>query len=345
MKYIFSAQFLKVKPPATSFGDAWELLCIDLLRAEHPNLEFQHLRPPDRGVDILSTSTRKAFQCKADERGAHGTAPMQSSIDSLITASKHSDSLGWNKYFFATNADYSGKFLEKIHNTTEELGIDKSLIGFHGPQYWSDLCDKHLKHVQDRLDYRLLFSEEQVLEAFRKARYFEEKVIEYKKLIQEGNYNLELKNNRTPITLSLPFSRNMTIEHCIDVAMQLLNISIDSCAYSDLGTSVRPSISIVLDRVPQKFKTKIGELRDADLDRLELWIKVIWKDELEESTKPARSHEMQYLEIGRMQSKTVNSLSQKQRGQQTLERYKQDIQLSMWSASSQAMNAKQPFRD
>jgi len=76
MKYIFTSQFLKVLPPATSFGDAWELLCLDLVKAEDPTGDFQHLLPPDRGVDILRRRPPIGYQCKSDERGAFGTAPL-----------------------------------------------------------------------------------------------------------------------------------------------------------------------------------------------------------------------------------------------------------------------------
>jgi hypothetical protein len=38
MRYDFSSAFLIIKPPATSFGEAWEHLCTDLLAAEHGTL-------------------------------------------------------------------------------------------------------------------------------------------------------------------------------------------------------------------------------------------------------------------------------------------------------------------
>jgi hypothetical protein len=217
MKYIFTSQFLKVTPPATSFGDAWELLCLDLLRANDPLTSYQHLGPPDRGIDILAGThpNRTAYQCKADERGALGTAPMHLSIESLRTAAQHRDGLGWSEYRFATNADYSGKAVEEILQAAESLGVDRSQLAFLGPQYWSELCEQHLAKVQPRLDYRLQVTEAQVIAAFQRARYYEHKVEEYRNQIAGGNYRLELKNNRTPITLSLPFSRDLTIEHCL----------------------------------------------------------------------------------------------------------------------------------
>lgn len=276
----------------------------------------------------MARSLGRAFQCKADERGAFGTAPMQLSIDSMRTAVAHSVALGWNEYRFATNADYSGKAIEEILRTAVDLGIGKSKIEFHGPQYWSDLCEKYLSRVQERLDYRLQVTETEVIEAFRKARYFESKIEEYRKLIEEGNYHLELKNNRTPVTLSLPFSRDLTIEHCLDVAIQLLNITLDSRFYPDLRTSAQPSISIVLDRVPQGFKKKIGELSEDELARLELWIKIIWKDETED-----RKGTTSYFELKHMESRhdlKISHASSEQRGEETVSRYEHDFQMGIW---------------
>lgn len=333
MKYIFTSQFLKITPPATSFADAWELLCLDLLRASSPQTQYQHLLPPDRGVDILASSLKLAFQCKADERGAFGTAPKKSSIESLRTAVKHAKDLGWTEYRFATNADYSGNAVEEIHAVARELGIDRSKIEFHGPQYWSDLCEKHLQHVQHRLDYRLQVTEAEVIEAFRRARYFDSKVAEYQTLIATGKYQLQLKNNRTPLTLCLPFSRDLTIEHCVDVAMQLLNISLDSCAYEDLGTSARPSVSIVIDRVPQGFNKKIGDLSEDEIGRLELWIKVVWKDETE---KP-RQTDIRYYELKRVDRAiglATSRVSLAQRRQETIKRFEHHLQMGMWGVSA-----------
>jgi hypothetical protein len=66
MKYIFSAQFLKVQPPDSTFADAWESLCHDLLRLECPGEECLRLLPPDRGVDVLLRKKGQAIE--ADER-------------------------------------------------------------------------------------------------------------------------------------------------------------------------------------------------------------------------------------------------------------------------------------
>jgi len=328
MKYIFTSQFLKVQSPATSFGDAWELLCLKLLKAEYPASDFQRFLPPDRGVDILRRPTAIGYQCKSDERGAFGNAPKQDSLDSLRTAIAHRAAIGWKTYCFATNADYSGNAVEDIQLQAESLGIPKSDLSFLGPQDWSDLCEKHLVAVQDTLDYRLQVTEAQVVEAFRKARFFEHKIEEYQKQIAAGNFVLNLANNRTPLRLSIPFSPDLTIRHCLKVAMQLLGVTLDAAQYSDLETSARPSVSITIDRIPQDFSKKIGELSDDELGRMELWITVIWKDELEQR----REDTAYYLQ--QLRTFEALNLAPRQRGAQTFERYKRALQIGMWRSAA-----------
>jgi hypothetical protein len=75
MKYDFSAQFLRVLPPDTSFAEAWESLCHKLLCLEQNDPTFMRLHPPDKGIDILHRANQHAFQCKSDERGALGSLP------------------------------------------------------------------------------------------------------------------------------------------------------------------------------------------------------------------------------------------------------------------------------
>ncbi len=45
MKYVFTSQFLKINPPETSFADAWEAFCSDLLRFDLKNEECKKLVP------------------------------------------------------------------------------------------------------------------------------------------------------------------------------------------------------------------------------------------------------------------------------------------------------------
>jgi len=108
MQYNFSADFLRVDSPDTSFSEAWETLCEALLRAANSAEEIIRFRPPDLGVDLLQRSRCRAYQCKSTVHGAAGTIKVHSSMKSLERAIDCQDELGWRTYVLATNALYTG---------------------------------------------------------------------------------------------------------------------------------------------------------------------------------------------------------------------------------------------
>lgn len=323
MKYNFSAQFLKILSPQTSFGDAWEALCISLLQAEFGHEHCLVMNAPDRGVDIMLKNKSKAIQCKANEIGAFGTIAPKKSIESLTTALSHKDILKWEKYTFASNANYSGNGIEKIFNFVDESSISRDDISFLGPEYWSELCGKYFDKVKHMLDFRLLYSESEVEDAFRKARYYEKYINEYSGLIKKDNLRIEVANNRTPIILSIPFSKELSVEECLEVSRSLLGIDLKKEQYGDLGTSAKPSISLTLDDKVQPFSKKISDFSEEELGRLKLWIKIVYQFD-EDSQRDPDSVYFKMLK---------NSISQglkSQAKQSTLERFESSIQEKMW---------------
>lgn len=324
MKYNFSAQFLKVISPNTSFGDAWDSFCLSLLQQEDGHQHYLSLKAPDRGIDILKRIDNTAIQCKSDERGALGTISPANSIESLNTAVQHKDSIGWVKYSFASNANYSGDGIEKIFAAATAHGLKKEDIEFLGPEYWSSLCEKHLEAVKHFLDYRLTYTEAEVEEAFRKARYYDEYVRKYIGLIKEDCLTIDVANNKTPIVLSIPFSRELTVEQCLDVAKTLLGLSLDAEHYSDIGTSARPSLSLTLDQIAQPFKKKLGEFSEDELQRLKLWVKTVYSFDEDSSGSGTAMYEMMY--------KTIPRVSRNEARNQTIERFDRSVEDKMWSS-------------
>lgn len=324
MKYNFSAQFLKVIPPNTSFGDAWDSFCLSLLQQEDGHQNYLSLKAPDRGVDILSRIDNMAIQCKSDERGALGTISPSASLESLRTAVKHKGTIGWVKYSFATNANYSGDGIEKIFAEAAIHGLKKDDIEFLGPEYWSELCEKHMDTVKHFLDYRLTYTEAEVEEAFRKARYYDEYVNKYVGLIKEDSLNIEVANNKTPIILSIPFSKELTIKQCLDVAKALLGLTLDEEHYSDIGTSARPSLSLTLDQKAQPFKKKLGEFSEDELKRLKLWVKTVYSFDDDSRDSDKVMYEMMY--------KTTSKTSRAEAKNETIKRFNRSIEDKMWGS-------------
>ena len=326
MRHTFSAEFLKVTSPATNFGEAWELLCFTLLRAETADSSLLRLTPPDRGVDILRNSTGDAYQCKSSERGVFGTIDAEECISSLATALKAQDALGWRKYTLAINAPISGVGLGKINEYATAKNIERPAL--LPPDYWADLCKKYHTSIEHLFDYRVFLTEQDVLEALRKARYYDSVIDAAKLSLLTSPQRVTVSNNRTPLLLEMPFSSELSVEKLLDVAQALMGIKLDWTNYPDLGTSCGPSLSLTVDNISLPFKKKLSELTEDQRNRLQLWIKLVWKDELQKSDsnidnlKALRS--LEYL------NRPSTRISHEKRRQETLLRTEALIQNAIW---------------
>jgi len=289
MKYDFSSQFLVIAPPSTNFGEAWEHLCETLLRAEHGPEGLSRIAPPDGGIDIYNQRTLHAYQCKSSENGAAGTIPGRESAASLKAAAVAKEQIPWDTYSFATNAPYSEKGRAAIRAAADEVAIDFDTVAFLGPEYWDELCSRHFDVVKDRFYYRITASEKDVLDAFRSARYYPQYVEEYGKKIKKGHFSLVITNNRTPVEIEIPFSEELTVKNYLDVAKQLLGVTLEWANFPDIGTSAGASLSITVDQYAQTFSKKISELPVESGDKLQLWIKIVWRDELQKQAPPDTS--------------------------------------------------------
>lgn len=298
MKYNFSANFLKINSPDTNFGQAWETLCFRLLKADNSNQNIIRFKAPDKGIDIYSQTNQEAYQCKSSEVGVYGNISPTDCINSIRTAMGVRSNINWNKYFIATNSNFTGNGFEKLQEFLQENSLNS--IEQLGPEFWSELCEKYYDKVSNLLDYRFLVTEVEVINAFKKARYFDKFVNEYKQEIEEQDYTVNVKNNRTPIELKIPFSPNLTIENLLDVVKKLLNIDMKKNNYYDTQTSANPSISILFKEKKQGFKQKIKDVVNSENPEFELWITIIWADETKKNDNDTNTSN--YMELLKMQT-------------------------------------------
>jgi hypothetical protein len=333
MRYNFSAEFLRVTPPDTSFGDAWESLCFELLSAEYGSSGLLRLRAPDGGIDILRRQVGSAFQCKSDERGALGSLSAADSIKSLKAAVESRASIQWENYLYATNANYTGSAVKSILAETVAIGIDPSRVEFLGPEHWDGLCAKHDAHVKNRFDFRVTVTEAQVIEAFRKARYYDEHVRRFGESIARAPLVLKIKNNRTPVELEVPFAADLSVENCVDAVQELLGISLKWTNFSDLGTSTGPSISLTVDQKGQSFKQTIGAVQASSQGKdLVFWITLVWEDEMRKDAASsddmvARLH-LSFRHLPR------STFSESERRERTLQRAEEMVRQMIWTSAS-----------
>ena len=328
MRYSFSAEFLKITPPETSFGNAWESLCFELLSAEHGIDGLQRLHAPDSGIDILRRPTKTAIQCKSNERGAFASLSATESVDSLKAAVNARPEIAWEDYTFATNANYTGSAVKTIISEGASLEVKSNNINFLGPEYWNNLCEKYFDRVRNLFDYRVTVTEEQVIEAFRKARYFDQFVDQFSGMIKNNAIMLKITNNWTPIELEFPFSSELTVENCVDAVQELLGISLKQTNFVDLGTSAGPSISLSVDQRKQNFKQTIGEVQASNPEKnLVFWITLAWKDETQAVETPDTALFLQQTFVGERMAATESD-----RRKKTLQRAEAMVQTMMWES-------------
>lgn len=332
VKFDFSAQFMRVNPPDTSFGDAWESLCYALLDAELCDSSLIRLRAPDNGVDILHRSGQKAFQCKSTEMGAFGSLSADESTKSLTKAFSERGPLGWKSYAFATNASYTGSAYTSIKKVAEKLGIQDDQLDFLGPEHWDKLCTRHISLISDRFDYRIPVAKSRVIQAFENQRYFPKYVTQYDKEVEKSELVVRVSNNRTPVVLEIPFSPELTVKHLVDVLKDVLGVSLDWTNYQDLGTSAGSSISLALNQQNQVFDKKIGELGLAPDQELQFWITIVWRDERRRDAEDA-SDRLEFLHLSRRAQFALtnrDSLTYGERKTRTIERSEEIIESMLW---------------
>jgi len=329
MRYNFSAEFLKVEPPDTTFGDAWESLCHTLLAKEFPRVNFQRLRAPDGGIDIYVKPKKHAYQCKASERGAAGTGDARSALESLQAAVASRAKLAWQKYSIASNADFTAAGVTQVEAALEAYRLGKGALEFLGPHYWHELCEKHSAAVGNRFYYRVTLEDLDVIEALKRARYYDRFVADARQKLRDSPVKLRITSNRMLLEFEIPFSKELTIKNLLDVCKEIYGANLDWVNFGDLATSAGPSVSIAQGEKLMPFAKKIGDVVVGEEGQLEFWIQIVWKDE----TKSDAVSGDQVLDLLMTYRTEVPraSLGERERGNLTIRRCEEYLQNLMWS--------------
>jgi len=322
MRYNFSADFVKVIAPDTSFADAWETICYTLLLNESGEKNIIKLKAPEKGIDIWRPVTKSAYQCKSSEHGHNGSIDMLKVIQSLTSALLVKDTYEWRKYIICVNASITGSGYEKLLDFMKSQNLTESDIEILQADAWSEMAEKHIDSIKQYLDYRLLVTEDELKHAFEKARYYDRYIQRYISSISSTPVSIKLTNNRTPISIDLPFSSELTVEQLLDIARTLFNIDMGNRHYPELGTSASPSISLLYKGQAQSFNKKISEVIQDDDNSFELWVKIVWRDYREDS-----SNKMLELKSVMGSEKYIN------RGKETVNRTESFYQESMWDSA------------
>ena len=319
MRYNFSADFVKIIPPDTSFADAWETICYTLLLNEFGEQSIIKLKAPENGIDIWRPANLSAYQCKCNEHGYTGSIDMSKVIPSLSNALSVRGVYKWQEYIICVNASITGSGYEKLLEFGKTKSLSESDITILKANDWSKMAEKHIDSIKQYLDYRLLVTEDELKLAFEKARYYDQYIQQYMSTVESAPISLNLTNNRTPIRIELPFSSDLTVEQLLDVAKVMFNIDMNERKYPELGTSAYPSISLLYNGQRQNFDKKISEVIQDSNNNFELWVKIVWRDYREDSS------DKMFFVIG--SEKYIN------RGEETLRRTESFYQENMWDSA------------
>jgi hypothetical protein len=180
--------------------------------------------------------------------------------------------------------------------------------------------------VEPLFDYRVFLSEADVLQLLRKAKYYDRYVQQAEQNLKHAPLEVSVGNNRTPVELVIPFSGELTVEQLLDVVKTKLGISLDWANFPDLGTSCGPSLSLTVDRLAQPFKLKLSELTPEQRTKLQLWIQLRWRDELQTDREHYDGTKLSFLH--RLSSE--RPASERERARITLDRMESMIQSTIW---------------
>lgn len=312
-KYSFSRKYFKNIPSAADFGKSWEILCLRLLQKEYKDNTIRQLGPPDHGVDLLHPRTFTAYQCKSSELGCVGTIDPNSCIKSFQSALDAQSGLRWKKLKFAFNGNLSGTGQIRINDFAREQGTDDPEI--LGPEYWSDLCERHPTIAKECLDYRefidLSEDEYRSNEAWAKFGPRLAQCVTPRQII-----TVKLTNEQTDQRVDINCCSDFTLFDVISIARLFYKFdsgeSLRPFLQSDLGGSVTPRPVIKAANNVQALTNRLCELSAAELDSLKLCFLKDWKFDSKRSSQEQRLLDPQYQELLRKAEDEVDLRLQKQ---------------------------------
>jgi hypothetical protein len=129
---VFHLQWLR--GPGRSTNENFEVLCLELLLAEHPQGQHRRLGAPDHRVDILGLEVAEAkasavaYQCKA-----HGAftnklvAAVQASMRRAINMRPSFESLRWERYCLITPLLLTAGQRESLETVWKEYGLSADI--------------------------------------------------------------------------------------------------------------------------------------------------------------------------------------------------------------------------
>ena len=133
---------LFVIEPQTSFADAWEVFCCEVLNRHEKTTEIRRRKPPESGVDLYWPGKKAAYQCKSVEE-ATGRFSVTKAVESIETALKIRKELPWERYILCSNMDITGTQEAKLKGVWPEIELLT-------PSFWMPRCREQSQYLRER---------------------------------------------------------------------------------------------------------------------------------------------------------------------------------------------------
>ncbi|MEI8196732.1 MAG: hypothetical protein WCI73_12610, partial [Phycisphaerae bacterium] len=133
---------LFVVEPQTSFANAWEVFCCDVLNRQEKTTEIYQRKPPESGVDLYWQQRKIAYQCKSVEEST-GKFSLSKAIESLQSALEIRATLPWDKYVLCSNVALTGGQEQKLRKILPEIELLT-------PSFWLPRCMEQSEHLSNR---------------------------------------------------------------------------------------------------------------------------------------------------------------------------------------------------
>jgi hypothetical protein len=126
--------------PETTFADAWEVFCCEVLNRREETTGIHRWGAPEGGVDLYWREKRYAYQCKSveDEKGQFNVTK---AVESIKVALETRKTLPWDKYYLCSNVGITGRQGEKLRQVLREIELLT-------PDFWVPRCREQWAHVK-----------------------------------------------------------------------------------------------------------------------------------------------------------------------------------------------------
>jgi len=133
---------LFVVEPQTTFADAWEVFCCDVLNRHYKLGSIRRRKAPEGGIDLYCATEKVAYQCKSVMEST-GKFSVSKAVASLKAALETRKKLPWVKYVICSNVDLTGAQEQKLQDVFPD-------VEFLTPSFWVPRCREQSRYLGGR---------------------------------------------------------------------------------------------------------------------------------------------------------------------------------------------------